>query len=202
MCCSISLHTKRSAHPFTGRTFRCACSGPLVEHLLAQHGEQVLVAAVPVHEHNTSRQVDSLPSPEDVEDVKPKEIATAARVLQVSRNTQVYVLTCPMPALANSGVLRSCLECRLVRGLWCWRAGVESTSRPHPNNTNLAIWSSMWSKLGRPRKPGVYLDLKQWYHTCNCTRLTCINAQPTNAVSQLLHDTCWNVQQLMKPLQI
>lgn len=60
-------------------------SGPLLEHLFAQQGEQVLVAAVPVLENDVGGQVDS----DEAGDVKPKQVATAARVLQISRNTQV-----------------------------------------------------------------------------------------------------------------
>lgn len=68
------------------------CSGPLLEYLLAQQGEQVLVAAVPVLETDSSKQLDLQQDSEDAESVKLKEVATAARVLQVSRNTQVSKL--------------------------------------------------------------------------------------------------------------
>ena len=124
------------------------------------------MAAVPVHESNTSRQVDFLPSPEDADSVKPKEIATAARVLQVSRNTQVHVIICLASALAKASFewLGLC-EYRLGRGSWCWRAGVESTLKPHPNKSYLATWLSMWNKLGRPRKPGAFLNAKPMYST-------------------------------------
>ncbi|KAL0036800.1 hypothetical protein WJX79_010572 [Trebouxia sp. C0005] len=60
-------------------------SGPLLEYLLAQHGEQVLVAAVSVLEADKSKQIDNT---EDADSAKLKNVATAARVLQVSRNTQ------------------------------------------------------------------------------------------------------------------
>ena len=110
MRCCTSLQYQEIS-PYTGRTFGCARSGPLLEHLLAQHGEQVLVAAVPVHESSTSRQVDLFPSPEDADSVKPKEIGTAARVLQVSRNTQVQVNTCLVPALADPGSFERLAVC-------------------------------------------------------------------------------------------
>ena len=50
------------------------------------------MAAVFVHESDTGRQVE--PNTEDIDNVKPKEVATAARVLQVSRNTQVHLVAC------------------------------------------------------------------------------------------------------------
>ena len=61
----------------------------MFDYLLSQHGEQVFVAAVPVHENAASRQLDLSSDSDEAEDVRPKELATAARVLQVSRNIQV-----------------------------------------------------------------------------------------------------------------
>ncbi|KAA6424523.1 MAG: lon protease protein peroxisomal-like [Trebouxia sp. A1-2] len=68
-----------------GTSSRVVESGPLLEYLLAQHGEQVLVAAVSVLEADKSKQIDNT---EDADSAKLKNVATAARVLQVSRNTQ------------------------------------------------------------------------------------------------------------------
>jgi hypothetical protein len=61
----------------------------LLEYLLAQQGEQVLVAAVPVLEADTSKHIELPQDTEDADSAKLKNVATAARVLQVSRNTQV-----------------------------------------------------------------------------------------------------------------
>ncbi|KAL3159511.1 hypothetical protein ABBQ38_009929 [Trebouxia sp. C0009 RCD-2024] len=63
-------------------------SGLLLEHLLAQQGERVFAAAVPVHGNDTDRQEDLSPEAEDSDTVKSKEVAAAARVLQVTRSTQ------------------------------------------------------------------------------------------------------------------
>ena len=64
-------------------------SGPLLEHLLAQQGEQVLVAALPVLESDTANQAELQEESDDGGSVQYKEVAPAERVLQVSRNTQV-----------------------------------------------------------------------------------------------------------------
>ena len=74
------------------------------------------MAAVPLHDESPSRQMKVLHSPEDADMVKPKEIATAARVQQVSRITQVHHITCLVPAPANPMVLAD-FVCRLVHGL-------------------------------------------------------------------------------------
>lgn len=106
--------TRSAGPPHTDPSY--ACSEPLIEHILAQHGERVYVAAVPLHDDSPSRQVKVLHSPEDADAAKPKEIATAARVQQVSRITQVHHITCLVPALANPIALADFL-CRLVHGL-------------------------------------------------------------------------------------
>ncbi len=83
----------------------------MLEYLLAQQGEQVLVAAVPVLEADTSKQIDDT---EDADSAKLKNVATAARVLQVSRNTQVSKL-CPCCFEAGN-LLGLCL---LLAADWC-----------------------------------------------------------------------------------
>ena len=98
--CGRALHRSVPVRPLqthlccsTGRNDSLLRSGPLLEHLLAQQGDQVLVAAVPVLETHTSKHVEQQQDSEDTDSIKLKEIATAARVLQVSRNTQVSSLS-------------------------------------------------------------------------------------------------------------
>ncbi len=77
----------------------------MLEYLLAQQGEQVLVAAVPVLEADTSKHIELPQDTEDADSAKLKNVATAARVLQVSRNTQVSNLcSCCLKAGNLSGV--------------------------------------------------------------------------------------------------
>jgi hypothetical protein len=83
----------------------------LLEYLLAQQGEQVLVAAVPVLEADTSKHIDDT---EDTDSAKLKNVATAARVLQVSRNTQVSNLC---PCCFKAGDLSGLLL--LLAADWC-----------------------------------------------------------------------------------
>lgn len=63
------------------------CSGPLLQHLLAQQGEQIFVAAVAVLQEASDGQEDSEAA--GAVPVQIHDIAAAARVLQMSRNTQV-----------------------------------------------------------------------------------------------------------------
>ena len=92
-CCRRSLQALelRPLASLCRHYLKCACyrSGPLLEHLLAQQGEQVLVAASPVLESDTAKQAELQEESDDGGSVQHKEVATAARVLQVSRNTQV-----------------------------------------------------------------------------------------------------------------
>ena len=86
-------------------------SGPLLEYLFGQQGEQVLVAAVPILENDVGGQVDILPDSDEAGDVKPRQVATAARVLQITRNTQVDSSAALLYAIPEPGfVLRPNIE--------------------------------------------------------------------------------------------
>lgn len=64
----------------------------MLQHLLAQQGEQIFVAAVPVMQEAPEGQEEG----EEAEAVSVHlhDIAAAARVLQMSHNTQARVLLC------------------------------------------------------------------------------------------------------------
>lgn len=63
------------------------CSGPLLQNLLAQQEEQIFVAAVPVAQDLAEGQEGAEEA--DTVSVKIGDVATAARVMQMLRVTQV-----------------------------------------------------------------------------------------------------------------
>ena len=81
------LHLKWFSNSRTLTACHLICSGPLLQNLLAQQEEQIFVAAVPVAQDLAEGQDGTEEA--DTVSVKIGDVATAARVLQMLRVTQV-----------------------------------------------------------------------------------------------------------------
>ena len=69
-------------------------------------------------ENDTSKHIESGRETQDADNVKLKEVATAARVLQVSRNTQVSNAQLGIRALAQVALGGTCI-CEQTVSEWC-----------------------------------------------------------------------------------